>query len=83
MDKIITIVEPPPEPKIDPAEAAKQEKERIARLMQEARQQAAAAKEKKKNKKSKKFDKWIKEQEQAKDRVQLHHGHFDPAPASP
>ena len=67
VDKVITIVEPPPEPKIDPAEAAKQEKERIARLMQEARQQAAAAKEKKKNKKSKKFDKWVKEQEQAKE----------------
>jgi len=55
------------EPKIDPVEAAKQEKEKIARLMQEARQQAAAAKEKKKSKKSKKFDKWIKEQEQAKE----------------
>jgi outer membrane biosynthesis protein TonB len=33
-----------PEPKIDPAEAARQEKEKIARLMQEARQQAAANK---------------------------------------
>ncbi|KAL7444176.1 hypothetical protein ACHAXM_009303 [Skeletonema potamos] len=55
------------EPKIDPVEAAKQEKEKIARLMQEARQQAAAAKEKKKSKKSKKFDKWVKEQEQAKE----------------
>ena len=55
------------EPKIDPIEAAKQEKEKIARLMQEARQQAAAAKEKKKGKKSKKFDKWVKEQEQAKE----------------
>uniref|UniRef100_A0A7S2PH78 J domain-containing protein n=1 Tax=Skeletonema marinoi TaxID=267567 RepID=A0A7S2PH78_9STRA len=56
-----------PEPKIDPAEAARQEKEKIARLMQEARQQAAANKEKKKSKKSKKFDKWVKEQEQAKE----------------
>lgn len=57
----------PEQQRIDPAEAAKLEKEKIARLMQEARQQAAAAKEKKKSKKSKKFDKWVKEQELAKE----------------
>eukprot|EP00986_Skeletonema_menzelii_P000837 scaffold242_cov148-Skeletonema_menzelii.AAC.3 len=66
-EKKVSIPDDKPEQKIDPAEAARQEKEKIARLMQEARQQAAAAKEKKKSKKSKKFDKWVKEQEQAKE----------------
>ena len=68
-ERKVSIEEPKkePEPKIDPAEAARLEKEKIARLMQEARQQAAAAKEKRKNKKSKKFDKWVKEQELAKE----------------
>jgi len=39
------------------------EKERVNRLLREAREQSAAAKEKKKSKKSKKYDKWLKEQE--------------------
>jgi hypothetical protein len=56
-----------PGPKVDPIAAAKEEKERIARLVQEAREQAAAAKEKKKSKKSQKFDKWLHEQEAAKE----------------
>ena len=56
-----------PEPQIDPSVAVKEEKERMARLVQEAREQAAAAKEKKKSKKSKKFDAWLKEQELAKE----------------
>ncbi|KAL3779439.1 hypothetical protein ACHAWO_000165 [Cyclotella atomus] len=54
-------------PKVDPIAAAKEEKDRIARLVQEAREQAAAAKAKKKSKKSHKFDKWLHEQEAAKE----------------
>ncbi|KAL7473413.1 hypothetical protein ACHAXS_013867 [Conticribra weissflogii] len=43
-----------------------QEKEKMARMMEEARQKMAAARERKANKKSKKLDKWIREQEELK-----------------
>jgi len=54
-------------PEIDPLEAAKLEKQRIAHLMQKAREEAALAKEKKKSKKSKKHEKWLQDQETAKE----------------
>ena len=50
----------------DAIDTVQQEKERMARMLEEARQQVAVARERKKNKKSKKLDKWIKEQEQLK-----------------
>lgn len=51
----------------DAAEAAQQEKEKMARLLEEARKQSAAAKEKNKSKKNKKFDRWLKQNEEARE----------------
>jgi len=45
---------------------AENEKERMKRLLREAREKSAAAKERKKSKKSHKIDQWIKEQEAQK-----------------
>lgn len=57
----------PKEPAEDPAVVAQREKEKMARMLEKAREQAAAARERKKSKKNKKFDKWIKEQEELKE----------------
>jgi len=46
--------------------SAQQEKEKMVRMMEEARQKMAAARERKANKKSKKLDKWVREQEELK-----------------
>lgn len=51
----------------DAADAAQQEKEKMARLLEEARNQAAAARDRKKSKKNKKFDRWLKENEEARE----------------
>mmetsp|Transcript_20725 Transcript_20725/g.44979 ORF Transcript_20725/g.44979 Transcript_20725/m.44979 type:complete len:1099 (+) Transcript_20725:245-3541(+) len=51
----------------DAADAAQQEKEKMARLLEEAREQAAAARDRKKSKKNKKFDRWLKQNEEARE----------------
>eukprot|EP00579_Thalassiosira_antarctica_P025361 CAMPEP_0202006386 /NCGR_PEP_ID=MMETSP0905-20130828/11164_1 /ASSEMBLY_ACC=CAM_ASM_000554 /TAXON_ID=420261 /ORGANISM="Thalassiosira antarctica, Strain CCMP982" /LENGTH=1107 /DNA_ID=CAMNT_0048564135 /DNA_START=180 /DNA_END=3503 /DNA_ORIENTATION=- len=48
-------------------DCVQQEKERMARMLEEARNQAAAARERKKSKKSKKFDRWQKQNEEARE----------------
>ncbi|KAL7545387.1 hypothetical protein ACHAWF_008734 [Thalassiosira exigua] len=66
---------PQSEPSVDKAasnlaptvDTAQQEKERMARMLEEARKQSAAARERKKSKKSKKFDKWVKQNEEARE----------------
>ena len=58
--------QPKPEEEEDKVDLVQQEKERMARLMEEARKQSAAAREKKKNKKSQKFDRWVKQNEEEK-----------------
>jgi len=50
----------------DSVDSARQEKERMARMLEQARSQAAAARERKKSKKSKKFDRWLKQNAEAR-----------------
>eukprot|EP00804_Cyclotella_cryptica_P004050 CCRYP_015450-RA/>CCRYP_015450-RA protein AED:0.04 eAED:0.04 QI:990/1/1/1/0.6/0.33/6/238/882 len=50
----------------DPADAVQQEKDRMLKLLEEERRKAAVAREKKKSKKAKRFDRWVKEQEELK-----------------
>ena len=70
-----TIDIPTPKPvveTVDLAQQEKEEKEKMAKMLEEARKQASAAKEKKKSKKNKKFDRWLKENEAAREsRVKL------------
>ena len=52
---------------VDVAQREKEEKEKMARMLEEARKQSAAAKERKKSKKDKKFDRWLKQNQEARE----------------
>ena len=58
----------PPADEPDPAVTAQEEKEKMARMLEEARNQATAARERKKSKKSKKFDRWLKQNEEEREK---------------
>ncbi|KAL7544001.1 hypothetical protein ACHAXR_013430 [Thalassiosira sp. AJA248-18] len=60
----LTQSKPPTQNSVD---SAQQEKEKMARMLEEARNQAAAARERKKSKKNKKFDRWLKQNEEARE----------------